>query len=276
MKHDIRLIASDLDGTLVNSKGEIEAENLSALLKAQERGIYVCAFSGRFPGNASLVMHKYGFTGPVCASNGCEILDTPFGRPIETHLMEKNAARRATELLNRYEADYFIFAPGVVYNSNPEIRHHTELSDFKTLYEEHGIVYCSGQESLEKILQRGICKFYVRVNQHIEELKQALSPVEGLYITRSGNSNIELMPTGVDKGTALESIARYLNIPLSCCMTFGDQDNDLPMLLKAGFGVAMGNADDEIKSRVWYVTDSCGSCGVGKAVRKFALDDSDS
>ena len=90
-------------------------------------------------------------------------------------------------------------------------------------------------------------------------------------LTHSGTHNIEIMPAGIDKGSGVAELAEYFHIGLDEVMAIGDQDNDLPMIRLAGWGVAMGNATEDVKSQARLVTLSNAEDGVAYAIRHYAL-----
>lgn len=268
---DIRMIAMDMDGTLLNDAGGISPDNVSALLKAQEKGVIIAGASGRFPSNVSLIFKDYGFNGPIVGTNGAEIMNRPLGRMIFTKPMAPAAARAVQEILEEHRAEYFMFSPYLVTTSSPNAIHHTELSFGRRILDEGGVHYAHGPQAVLETLEKVIYKYYVCDNGALPRLREALRLIPGIFLTKSGENNIEIMPEGVDKGTGVRWLARYLGIPMENVMTLGDQDNDLPMLMAAGYGVAMGNAPDAVKEKTRYVTARCDECGVARAVERFAL-----
>ena len=267
----IQLISMDLDGTLVNSQGGIDDENLQALHEAQDRGVLISVSSGRFAANVSVLMRKYDLRGPVSATNGCEILDKPFGQVLFRHLLDDKVARQAAQMLIDMDADFLTIGPTCTASSRPDGHHHTELGPQKQLYDEIGYHYEHGTDGVWRAIDEGICKFYVRDNGRLDQMREMFGKVDGLFVTASGTMNLELIPQNVDKGTGIRMIAEKFGIPLDNIMTMGDQENDLPMLTCVGYGVAMGNGTDFVKKSAKYTTGRCEDCGVAQAVRRFVL-----
>ncbi len=268
---DIRMIAMDMDGTLLTREGKIPPENLRAMRDALNMGVLPVIASGRFPENVSLILQEAGLNIPVIGTNGCEIMEEPMGRLLFEHFMDADAARAAAEMLNAHEAGFFLFSQKRVTTSRTEEHHHSELSQ-EELLRQHGFYYGHGPADVRAVLETGVYKFFVPKNgRDLSALREELEQIPHLCVTSSSPNNIELMPEGVDKGTGIRELAGHLHIPLAQVMALGDQENDLPMLTCAGYGVAMGNAPEHVKQKARYVTARFDEFGVARAIEKFVL-----
>lgn len=268
---DIRLIAMDMDGTLLDGHNGIAPDNLKALNKAQEKGITIAIASGRFPENVAMIVMDYGFSCPIIGINGAEIVASPMGRLLFSHRMDREAALKTRQMLDSFDADYFSFSPKLVATSKVGSYHHSELSYGERIQRAGGVRYEHGPEGITHALSVGISKYYVSDTGNLSQIREALCTIPGILVTKSGEDNIEIMPAGVDKGRGVRELAGSLQIPLENVMTFGDQDNDLPMLTCVGYGVAMGNAPDVVKEKTRYVTARYDECGVARAIERYAL-----
>ena len=266
----VRLIATDIDGTLLSSRGVIPPDNLRAILGAQRSGITVAIASGRFPENAYCLLQSYGLSCPIIGTNGGRIVDENL-RLLAEHPMTPQAAMAVQAMLDEAGADYFAFGAKFVCSSNSAMRHHSELSDGEKIMT-LGLSYRHGPEAArESCVHDAIYKFFVCNNVPFPPLREALAKIGGISLTQSGPHNIEVMPEHVDKGQGIRELAALLNIPLSQVMTLGDQENDIPMLRAAGYSVAMGNASPETKAAARFVTDTNDQAGFARAIERFAL-----
>jgi len=121
---------------------------------------------------------------------------------------------------------------------------------------------------------RGVQKiqiFFRDMKLREEMLKVLPKEFPDLVITTSIVNNIEINSREATKGRALKKLAEHLEIPVSQTMAFGDDTNDITMLKAAGIGVAMGNADKEVKRAADFVTDGCDDNGVARAIKEFVL-----
>lgn len=272
MNYNIKLIAIDMDGTLLDSKGEISEENKKTIRAAQENGVVVAICTGRFSENASMVIDDAGLFCPVVALNGAAFSLEPFSNPIVKNMMEAKTVKAVFDILEKHKADYFMFLPKKVITRRIGDAHHSELSQGQRLREKCGVIYLQGYEAAKENAENQIYKFFV-YNKHnscdLEALKEELTDVEGIYTTCSGKNSVEIMPLGVDKGLGIEMLCRHFSVSMRDCMAIGDYDNDLSMIERAGLGVAMENSIDELKKKSKFVTLNNDLDGVAHAIRTF-------
>lgn len=265
----VRLIAADMDGTLLDDHNKIPERNLRAISAAREKGIVFAIASGRFCENVYLELAEYGLRCPIIGSNGAQIVDENL-RTIRENRMEKRAGIETAEILLSLGNDFFIFATRMVCVSNGDRMHHSEVSQ-RDQMRELGITYYRGRDGVMRVVNDHVHKFFVCDNRPLEPVREALKQVGGIDLTQSWVNNIEIMPAGVDKGRGVSDLARILGIPMSQVMALGDEGNDIPMLTAAGYGVAMQNASEAAKSAARFITDTNDQCGFAKAVEEYAL-----
>lgn len=261
------LIATDIDGTLLNSQGVIPAENLRAIAHAQEKGVAVAIASGRFPENVYVLLSEYGLRCPIIGTNGAQVVDAQL-HPLATHYMDGATATAVRTLLEAEGAQYFVFGPGFVCTAQDGDVHHTELSQGPRL-EEMGFRYLHGMQAAAACCQASVHKFFVSNNVPLPPLREKLREIPGILLTQSSARNIEIMPAGVDKGRGVRDMAAQLGVPMACTMALGDEENDIPMLRAAAYGTAMGNASDAAKAAARLQTASNNEGGWAQAVEAF-------
>ncbi|MBQ7656014.1 MAG: HAD family phosphatase [Clostridia bacterium] len=266
----IRLIATDIDGTLLNSRLKIPDRNLRAIRAAQEKGVTVAISSGRFPENCFVLLQDYDLHCPIIGVNGAAIVDENLNQISESFIAPQ-AATRALEQLLRLGSDFFIFSHRAVCTSRATRLHHSELS-FGDRIRALGVTYYHGPEEAARLAEQGAAhKIFVCDNVPLPRVREALQGIPGIDLTQSSQANIEVMPLGVDKGTGIQKLAKSLGLSLADVMALGDEGNDLPMLRAAGLGVAMENGSAEARAAADYVTDTNDNCGFAKAIEQFAL-----
>ena len=278
----IKLIATDIDGTLLSPQGIITERSLKAIRAAREKGVTVAIATGRFPENAYLLLEDYGLKLPIIGVNGARCVDESL-REVSSHEMDPEAVRQVLDVLLAAEADFFIFGdrrPRQVWRrhhgdhavcaATKERKHHSELSQgdrVKAL----GFEYYHGREEVETCIRHKVYKFFVCDNVPLPPLRQTLARIPGIDLTQSWYNNIEIMPSGVDKGVGVCDMARSLGLSMDQVMTLGDQSNDIPMLKAAGCGIAMGNASEETKQAARWITASNADEGFALALETYAL-----
>ena len=272
----IRLISVDMDGTFLSPEGGISKNNLAAVKAAQDAGIVFAIATGRFYENAAIGIRDWGLDCPLITVNGGKIAASPFGEVISEHMMSKESAMEAFRILEEQRADYYVFAKNRVAIRGFEDRHHSQIEfGDERMRSEANTRYFYGADACLELIDEGIYKYYVHAYDDLEKLGRIRWALEeGItrsVLTHSGAYNIEIMPTGIDKGSGVAELAQYLHIGLDEVMAIGDQDNDLPMIRLAGWGVAMGNATEDVKSQAKMITLSNAEDGVAYAIRRYAL-----
>ncbi len=265
----IRIIATDIDGTMLNNQDVLTERNLRAIRESQARGIVFAIASGRFPENVYVMTRQYGISCPIIGSNGARVLDEN-RRVIAQHPMDAAAARQVLGVLIDMGADFFIFGSEALCTSRTDLLHHSEL-DYGDQIPALGFSYLRGLDAAKRMVETPVYKFYICNNVPLAPVYDRLRSIPQVDLTRSSRFNLEVMPRGVDKAGGVRDLADALGIPLSQVMTLGDEDNDVSMLKAVGYGVAMANGSQTAKDAAFFVTDDNDRDGFAKAIERFAL-----
>lgn len=275
MEYKIKMIGLDLDGTLLTDKKELTERTRKAVSSALEQGVVVLAATGRpwlgvpeelrnFPGM------RYALT-----SNGARIIDTLENRVIEEHLLSPDLAKKALEICGKYDTLQEVYFDGQGYAPADKMacveKYHKNPSMCEYMRKTR-IPVKDIFELVEKE-NRGLDKVQA-LFADMKERSQAwreLKTDSGLELVGSLKYNIEINAAGVNKGTGLVNLGRLLGIRREEIMACGDGDNDEVMLREAGLGVAMANAEEQVKAAADYVTLSNEEDGVAAAIEKFVL-----
>ena len=271
----VRLIAMDMDGTLLDDECKIPEENVAAMQDAANRGISLAIVSGRVPEDISYFLSDAGFDDCyVLGLNGGYCLSRPHGEAIYEKYMADADVKQCIEILEAEKVTYSAFGRSHVAISRP-FSTGRDLDHWGTHLKRKGnLLYTYGMEG---ILEQGILGtnkiVYIDREdpERLNRIRGKIEAMEGVEVTSSWINNIEIMPRGVHKGSALAMLSGRLHLLPSQVMAIGDNDNDIPMLKWAGYGVAMGNATEGARSASAYVTDDNENAGVAKAIRRFAL-----
>ena len=271
----IKLIAMDMDGTLLDASQKIPQQNLTAIQEAVAQGVHIAICSGRAASDVSFFVTDAGLMDcHVLSLNGACCLMRPHAQPYAVHYIETASADFVIDTLRNFSVTFAAFQPSrviVVHGDDAMNKKHWGTHVARA----DANAYLYGMEALEAHKSEGICKFvYIDRDRapRIESVREVLQPIGGLNVSSSWTNNLELMAAGVDKGAALRQLAERLGIPRVQVMAMGDYDNDLDMIAYAGLGVAMENGAERVKQAAQYVAPPNTAFGVAAAIRRFVLN----
>lgn len=279
----IKLIASDMDGTLLDSSMQISPENAAAIKHATEQGVEFIVATGRNRTEALAALEQVGIECAMVTLNGAQVFDKT-GQSLFTVPIDAQTVTSILDLLDERDIYYEVATDQGLFSQSQEQRielfatHLGEVMPHLT----HKMAIAMVASQLEILPIHYVKNVRQRLAEGLEVLKiicfhkeeaRVLGPVakelEGfreLSITSSGANNIEINHRDAQKGIAVAHLAHERNIPLEQIMTIGDNLNDISMIQMAGVSFAMGNAALEVKEYAKYVTDTNIEDGVGKAI----------
>lgn len=271
-----RLIAADLDETLLDSSHHVPERVRAAISAARERGARFVPATGRPFASVSETLEELGLLGApgeyVLSFNGGVITENSQLRPLTSCGLEPARA----EELYRYGVQrgfcMHLYTLDHVYVRNfiPEERAYIEgrMNIVETDEKDLGFLAQTG-ESVVKLLFMSLDMGLLRQTER--ELTE-MGLTEGLEVVYSSNRYLEFNAPGISKGAGLLELARMLGVPPEETMAIGDSSNDISMIRAAGLGVAVANATDEAKAAADYVCrDDNDAGGVAEAIEKFVL-----
>ena len=260
----LKLIALDMDGTLLSSSLEISKENLQAIQTAKEAGHIVMICSGRAKEDALKLLEEYKLSLPVGASNGAIVYVD--GKVINSRCLQNDKVYKLAKLLESEGFPYKLYTNKGVYSP------YTWQDQVMQAFEENKHVLDVTLEELERITEKQkksnlitdfqriedvvnnpeleISKFFILTfnAEHRVQLLSMLQEDTDISVTASAPTNVEIMDKHGHKGNGLQEMAAYFNIPIEDTIAIGDNFNDVPMLQVAGLSVAMGNAEEDVKT----------------------------
>ena len=271
----IKLIAFDLDGTLLNAKKEITEENRLALREAAARGIALVPATGRFypglPGELRAPACRYSILG-----NGTTVYDREEDRRLFEYEISLEDALAFFDYADSVGAYYDVYADDLAWISASFYERLSEVitdDSFRNMMKKlrHPV-----PDLREFLITRGrkvqkVLFYFAEPEKRREQLREMPKRFPGFNITSSIYCNIEINSRLADKGLALEALCRELGIDRKETMALGDGSNDLGMFRSAGRSVAMANAEEEVRAAADFVTASCEESGAGRAIWRYAL-----
>ena len=272
----IKLIGVDLDGTLLNRQKQITSRTLKALALAQEQGVVVVPVTGRPFGGVPAVVTELPGLQYVISSNGATVRDAVSGITIMSKHIPAGRCLEILEILAGHGVPHEVFWNGLGYaeqgtydllfgryTGTPVLPYY--LSTRRAVEKSLAAFVRDGEKSAEEIL------ILAGGQEKKQAIHQDLKRLEDLSFISPFPNDLEVTAQGIDKGESLLYLARKLGIAPDETMAFGDEGNDLALLEKAGFPVAMGNASEAVKAIARYVTASNEEDGVALAIEKFVL-----
>lgn len=274
MKHKIKMIGLDLDGTLLTTQKKITPYTKAVLEDALAQGIVVLVSTGR-PISAvpkeilAIPGMKYAVT-----ANGARVLNIETGEVILENMLSLETAEKVLRIFQKYDTIHEIFIGGEGYTSK-SVTHAYEYFKNPSMAEYFMNTRIPVEDVAAKMLENGEPVDKVQgIFKNEEERQKAgkeLEFIKGITVSNAIGNNLEANKEGIDKGAALVCLGKMLGIKREEIMACGDGMNDYEMLKTVGFAVAMENGDEKLKGIADYITVSNDEDGVAKAIQKFAL-----
>lgn len=265
-----KIIAVDIDGTLLNSKSKISEKTQKALENALREGNIVVIASGRDPKGViqyaeALKLDQYDSL--LSNYNGARITNYDTQELLINHTLDLSEMKKLLEFSEDLDINYTIYYDGKCYTNsmdtyklkdtssknNMEIIYDPKLS-YNIDFEPNNVLFACHPD---------------KINESIAKIDDVFN--DKFTFVKSTPYYYEVMPKGISKGKSLLEIAKYYDIPIEDTIAFGDEENDLTMIEAAGIGVAMGNAIDLVREAADYITLSNDEDGIADYLEKFVL-----
>jgi Cof subfamily protein (haloacid dehalogenase superfamily) len=272
-----KLICVDMDGTLLNSKHKISKISQSTLRKAHDMGVHVVISTGRTYVDAAAYSDLIGLNSPIIACTGAIIKEKHGDGVIHKSVIDEELCKKLLKVFKKYKVKPIFNSVYKIYCGDLKLKIGIEYLKIRGFINKNvKLNYIKDEEKWFDVFKEEKnniikCEIMNRNREKIHNLRKELENVSGIEITNSSNYNIEITKKGTSKGQAIEILANYYNIKKEEIIAIGDSDNDLSAIEFAGMGVAMGNANEKLKKKSNFVTDSNDNDGVAKVVDKFIL-----
>lgn len=272
--HNIKLIALDLDDTLLNADKQLSADNAAALARAAGEGVEIVPATGRFYRGMPTVIQELPYVHYVISVNGAQVYDIAAQKTVCGSEIPWQRAVSVMEQLDELDVIYDCYQDGwgwmtqALYDKAeqfaPSVHNLEMIRKLRTPVPELKAYLKERATGVQKIQI-----FFRDMALRAAMLQQLPQAFPDLVVTTSIVNNIEINSREATKGIALQRLAAYLNLPTAQTMAFGDDTNDMTMLQAAGIGVAMGNADETVKEAADYITLDCNDDGVAHAMNQL-------
>ena len=271
---DIRIIALDLDGTLLDSDKNLSEANRAALAAAAAKGILVVPTTGRFFGMMPPAVRDLPFVRYAITVNGAQVYDRETDTAIVREELPLEQALAIMRYLDGFDVIYDCYQDNwgrMTRAMQEKAEEYAQCPHYVKMIREFRKPYPDLKEYLAE-QGRDVQKIMLfardpAVRDRIQADIQ--THFDNLAVSTSTFNNLEINTATAHKGRAIERFAAHFGWTLANCMAFGDGLNDLSMVKMAGTGVAMANAAPEVRAAADYVTLSNDEDGVAAALRHF-------
>ena len=265
----IKLIASDMDGTLLNDKMEVSDENAQAIREAQAAGIEFMVATGRGVTEAKPLLAAQNLKPAFITLNGAMVFDEAGKTLQKDNIYFEVVTNKGVFSDSRVERIQNV--ADLLVDLNPDTTYKLAVALAAARLELMNINYVDNYQELLDDPTIQIMKFIAFTGERHDILKAPAKTFEAtgkLSVTSSSANNIEVNNIKAQKGYAVEAYAKQRGITMDEVMTIGDNLNDASMIKMAKYGVAMGNAIPEITALAWDTTKTNSENGVAAAIRK--------
>lgn len=245
-----KLLALDMDGTLLNRKHAISADNRKWIRRAIDSGITVMFATGRESQSIKPYVEELGLTSPMVCVNGSEVWQAP-DQLMRRHVLKTEWVAELYNLAKEYDCRYWAYTVDEVFTKERWL------------------------ERIDPQDERQWLKFGIHCDNpsRLAEIRAILASAGRYELSNSSSSNIEVNPAGISKASGIRDICKLLGIGMAEVAACGDSLNDLEMIRSVGLGIAMGNAQETVKRAAKAVTGTNEEDGVAQAIRTYLLLD---
>lgn len=270
---NIRLIALDLDGTLLDSKKCLSSRNEEALMECMRHGIEIVPCTGRlWQGVPEFIRDLPGIHYAITV-NGAVVEDVQKRLVLDERKMSWEQAAELLKLGAGFQTMYDVYVEG---KGLGESRFMDHMEKYGISPELQTMIRSTRKivpDVIEEIIRMAMpvekINYFFGDPQERLRVRKILLERGDVVVSASFANNLEINGPGAAKGEALERLAGYLGIEMSQTMGFGDGENDITLIRKAGIGVAMGNAEECLKAEADYITVTNDEDGVADALEKL-------
>ncbi|MDR2451567.1 MAG: pyridoxal phosphatase [Candidatus Accumulibacter sp.] len=268
-----RLIALDLDGTLLDSTLRIRRGTIDALRQARGEGARVMIVTGRHHTAAHAYWRELDLELPAICCNGGYVYDFRAGRAIAGDPFTRTEARELLDIVRQHPIEAMIYTDEAMTFEN-DMPHLAATRQWSATLPEPLRPRLDRVDTLDRVIDeaRMLWKFLITSDDQrsLEAFTQAIR-ARGFACVRSSRTHVDVARAGNHKGRRLAEFIASMDISARETIAFGDQENDVEMLEFAGLGIAMGNARPEVRARADWVTGSNDGDGIVEALRRFVL-----
>ena len=275
MCKNIKMIAADLDGTLLRDDKKLDSRTIEVISKVIDNGVIFVIATGRpFNGIPEELLNIKGIRYAI-TSNGARVVDIATKKTIIRKPLPREKGIKALEIGAKYDTLMEIYYDGQGYADKDKMRNVENYHKNPNMWN----YFRATRKQVDSVMDMALnCENDMDKMQilfpNLEDRQKAwveVRKIKDINAVDSIGYNIEINSKEAHKGAVLKELADMLSIDISEVMAFGDGDNDASMIKEAGFGVAMGNSGEMALNAADYVTESNNDNGVANAIEKFVF-----
>lgn len=277
----IKLVASDLDGTIIDKDNKINKLNFTAIQKIKENGLDFVVCTGKTYSFAKNMCNQFNANYGIFG-NGNQIVDLKTGKEIYINLLHSNDVNICINIARQNGLHVHIYSDNSIITENLM---YMDLRNYK-LHEENPDINFVTVNNIQRYVQDNkipVSQLIISSSSSLDEIKNQINKkldvsvnlikkrgVYKDYIIDKEYEYLDISPKKTNKNTALTFLGNYLNINKSEMMAIGDNLNDYEMIKNSGIGIAIANSYDDLKKVAKYVTkSSVEEGGFAEAINKF-------
>lgn len=272
---DYRIVALDMDGTLLNTRHETTEYTRKVIERAASAGKIVALSTGRCLSELWAHFEQLpGIRYAICENGAC-VYDICNRVVIDQIALSPDQVQAVFDVVRSFDVKKQFFRNNqscMAWDGAEGLRKY-HIYGFKTVFETTALLkadleafYKSAQGSIEKF------NLYCTCQEDKVKIRSAIeNTIAGLMLSDSIGVGLEVSPAGATKARGLEILCRHLNVPMESTMAVGDGSNDLSIIQSAGLSVAMGNAIDAVKALAQVQTEDCDHDGAARAIQRYML-----
>lgn len=263
----IKLLVTDIDGTLITDDGRLTEENKRAIRAAREKGVTFVLATGRMHVGAAHIWRELGLDTPIISYQGALIYDFIAKKSIFSEKLDKANVLSVLEFVREYGLYTHVYDDDVFYRN--------QFNRMSERYEKATRVKGELRVDIENAVPEDGCPKVLimdaseRMPEYIEEAKKRFG--DRMEITCSNSYMLEFMKKGISKGRAVRALAEKLGVKRDEILTCGDGLNDVPLIEAAGIGAAVANAVPELKRSASIIIPSNNDNALADVIDRFIL-----
>ena len=261
-----KLVAADVDGTLIDDNGQISEYTARTIKKAIDNGLLFTIATGRSLSSITHFINGFGISCPLIISNGARIV-APGGEVLFSCDMKPEPAMKIWRTGIEANTTIILWSGNRLYSNKAD----GDVEEYRRKNNNIDLRVVKGSD-ISHLAAEGVTKqLFIDTPERLAELMSGVCTElpDTISFFKSSPVYLEFVDSSVSKGAALERLGNMLEIPRSEIAAFGDADNDIQMIRNAGLGVAMANSSEKLLREANYVTRSNNEDGIAVVLEKI-------